>query len=185
MSKEEKFTPDEPEGSGSGSRFESADLDIGELENYIRKEVFEDEANIAEILTGRYGMARKETIGQVETGMTSIFDISKLNEKLGRDGVSKKEFEKRLDEYMRSFLKGKKSMRVGDVLGVGGKKVEIDEKDIEVEPVSGWTPTVVKRITIKTVSGEQYDLRILRVVNRNQRFRYEYILKEIGDSSKK
>jgi len=43
-------------------------------------------------------------------------------------------------------------------------------------PLSGIEPQAVVRMTIATADEHQFDLRIFKVFNRNEEFRYEYIL---------
>lgn len=55
------------------------------------------------------------------------------------------------------------------------KKGERVHGDMGV-PLSGIEPQAVARMTIETADEKQFDLRIFKVFNRNEEFRYEYIL---------
>lgn len=46
-------------------------------------------------------------------------------------------------------------------------------------PLSGIEPQAVARLTVGTVDESKFDLRIFKVFNRNEEFRYEYILQKI------
>ena len=125
MKKEDPKNYELPEGEGRGSRFESADLDIEELTEFLRKTPLEDEDAIHDLLSNRYGIYRKDSIGHMQVGMTRIFDAKKKDE---------------------------------------GK------------PLSGKEPTAVARLTLKSLDDKEWDLRIFKLFNRNQKFRFEYIL---------
>ncbi len=58
------------------------------------------------------------------------------------------------------------------------KKGETVHGDMGV-PLSGIEPRAVARMTIETADENQFDLRIFKVFNRNEEFRYEYILNSL------
>jgi hypothetical protein len=60
------------------------------------------------------------------------------------------------------------------------KKGERVHGDIGV-PLSGIEPQAVARMTIATADENQFDLRIFKVFNRNEEFRYEYILNSLPE----
>ncbi len=129
-----------PEGDGHGSRFESADLNIDELKDYILDTTFEDESALVEVLTTRYGMARREGLGEVETHMTRRFRIKDVR-----------------DAY-------KKIMQNEEV------------PDIQGEPVSGEEPQELLSLFLSTADDNEFTLKIYKVLNRNQKSRFEYVL---------
>jgi len=131
-----------PEGHGANGRFESADLNIDELSEYLRDTKFENEEEIAETLSVRYNMVRNDGLGEIVMGMTHLMST----------------------EAIRRVVNGEK----------------VDTEDFMV-PLSGHKPRAVLRIELDTVDGARYDLRVFEVFNRNQKFRYEYVLKTVEE----
>ena len=170
-----------PEGEGRGGRFESANVNIPELSLYLQKERFEDESAIKEFLTGRYGMTRKESIQKIDAGMTREWSARQFSKKMKLFFPEKSEQE--LNEaglqYYKAILHGKKT------IVIFGKKINVDEEALESHPLSGKDPEVSARLTLKTLDGKQFDVRIFRVYNRNDKFRYEYILKPTTEFEEK
>lgn len=71
MNFEEPIMP--PEGDGHGKRFESADLNMEDLKQYLLDTAFEDEDALVEELTKRYGMHRREGMSDMQMNMTRQF----------------------------------------------------------------------------------------------------------------
>lgn len=75
---------------------------------------------------------------------------------------------------------------IGD-MQIGMTRIFDTKKKDESRPLSGKEPIAVARLTLKTLDEGEWDIRIFRIFNRNQKFRYEYILepadkfKEGGD----
>jgi hypothetical protein len=59
-----------PEGSGHVWRYESADLDIKALQQYLLDTSFEDEAAVVIDLSDRYNMKRRMSLADIEMNMT-------------------------------------------------------------------------------------------------------------------
>ncbi len=131
-----------PEGHGDNGRYESSDLDIEELAKYLEDTAFENEEEIFETLSDRYGMVSNDGLGEIVMGMTQIMSTEAIK-------------------------------RV-----VNGEKVDTDEF---MQPLSGHKPRAVLRIELSTINGIRYDLRVFEVFNRNQKYRYEYILKAVEE----
>ncbi len=129
-----------PDGLGSHGRYESADMDIGALKAYFESTKFENEKNIEDILTVKYHMHRQRSIGEIEGGMTGIFDVGKV-----------------------SHL-----MELG-----------VPNIDFAWEPLSGKYPKLALAEKIKTIEGQTFHLNIFQIYNRNDQFRYEYVLDKI------
>ncbi len=49
-------------------------------------------------------------------------------------------------------------------------------KKAESQPLSGHEPQAVLRVTLRTLGDKSFDLRIFKVFNRNQNYRFEYVL---------
>lgn len=62
-----------PEGSGADRRFDSADLNIEDLGQFLVDTKFEDREALEEVLTGRYAMKQRGNLREVEMGMTRKF----------------------------------------------------------------------------------------------------------------
>ena len=62
-----------PEGEGAHQYFESADLKLDELEQFLADTVFEDEETLKEVLTRRYHMKSRESFEEIQIGMTREF----------------------------------------------------------------------------------------------------------------
>ncbi|MFZ3020277.1 MAG: hypothetical protein WA051_02010 [Minisyncoccia bacterium] len=131
-----------PDGEGSKGRFESSDLDIEQLGDYLKDTAFESEDEIVETLSDRYKMVRNEELGEIVLGMTQQMSTEAIK-------------------------------RV-----INGEKVDTDEF---MQPLSGHKPRAVLRIELGTIGGARFDLRVFEVFNRNQKFRFEYILKPVEE----
>ena len=59
-----------PEGSGHVWRYESANLDIEALQQYLLDTTFEDESAIVIDLSERYNMKRRASLADIEMNMT-------------------------------------------------------------------------------------------------------------------
>ncbi len=77
MSKfEEPILP--PEDSDPGNRYESSNLDIDQLREYLSTTLFENKNEIEAALTGEYRIGERKDIDSVRAGMTRIFDTKQL-----------------------------------------------------------------------------------------------------------
>lgn len=82
MNFEEPIMP--PEGDGRGKRYESADLDMGELKTYITDTVFEDKNAIVLELTDRYGMPQRSKEYDIKVNMTRALDKATIAKMLAQ-----------------------------------------------------------------------------------------------------
>jgi hypothetical protein len=129
-----------PEGEGRKShRYESADVPIKQLEEYLSNTAFENEEEISQFLSETYYMKRRESIGEIDIAMTLEVNIEDLKNTEGEDKVDRN----------------------------GGS-----------HPVSECEAEPALRKTIMTTDGVKFDLRIFKVIRRDQ-FRYEYILNQL------
>ncbi len=120
-----------PQEEIRASRLESSDLNIDEVEAYIRSTKFENKEGLEDVLSKQFNMGKKESYSDIQFGMTRI------------------------------------------IKAIGFGK---DRRIIEDKPLSGKEPEADSIISIETIDGRMYYLMIFKVTNRNQKFRYEYIL---------
>ncbi len=57
-------------------------------------------------------------------------------------------------------------------------KGEVIDSDFGLTPVSGIKPELVLHTMVKMTDSTLYDLQIFKVYNRNQAFRFEYVLNQ-------
>ncbi|HRH25787.1 MAG TPA: hypothetical protein PLD99_02465 [Parcubacteria group bacterium] len=120
-----------PQEETRANRLESSDLNISEVEDYIKSTKFEDKEELEDVLLKQFNMGKRESYSDIQLGMT----------------------------------------RVIKAIGFGK-----DRRIIEDKPLSGKEPEADSIIGIETIDGNKYYLMIFKVTNRNQKFRYEYIL---------
>jgi hypothetical protein len=128
-----------PEGEGGGQRYESANLNIEELERFLGDTVFEDKGALKEILTGRYHIKLRTSFEEIQMGMTRKFK-----------GVTLETLEK-LER---------------------GEEVEENRG----EPLSGVEPESVLALDVTMKDDKKASLEIFKVFNRNDEYRFEYVL---------
>lgn len=180
-SSENPIIPDlPPEEEVHSSRYESSDLDIENLRNFLAHTKFEDEEAIKELLRSRYHMSAKEGLGEIEAGMTRIWNLNDIIDIVDPKGLLPRDAEK--DREYLAKINAAMSKEKGHVLinGFGfflndDVKSQI-RKSREGKPLSGQDPQAVMRVSLKTIDDKDLDLRIFKIHNRNQNFRYEYIL---------
>ncbi len=142
MSKfEEPILP--PEDNDPGNRYESSNLDVEQLHEYLSTTLFENKDSIEAALTGEYRIGEREDIDRIRAGMTRIFDTKQL-------AIA------RLTE----------------------------DKEYWGTPLSGVEPQPVLRTRIKSLDGNVFDLSVFKIFNRNNYFRYEYVLTPVEELDK-
>ncbi|KND48517.1 MAG: hypothetical protein AB200_02200 [Parcubacteria bacterium C7867-005] len=165
-------------------RFESSDLDIGKLTEYLHQTIFESEKAIEEFLVEHYMMSRRVSIGDIEAGMTRSWDLSTAIDIVDENGILKK-WNLRSPENTIEFITKIRDawMNKKNHVLINGFGLLISEEmrgklgDLfGGKPLSGIDPQAVARINIRTTESGEFDLRIFRIYNRNKEFRYEYIL---------
>lgn len=167
-------------------RFESSDLDIDKLTEYLHSTAFESEEELLELLTRKYHMSKRSGISEIEMGMTRSWDLSSAIDVVDENGVLEKYGPRSRDadieivKKIRDAWMHKKSHVFVNGFGLLLNEEKMEKLDIifKGEPLSGIDPQAVARVGLKTLDGKDFDLRIFRVYNRNSQFRYEYILKD-------
>jgi len=165
-----------PEGSGSGNRYESADVDIEHLRQYLKDTKFETEAEVFDLLTRRFSMHREDDISEIESNMTRVISLRVIKEILdpeGRIAMSHTE----VSRLVRDGLFKKQDSVV--IEGNSYKLTDEVRQALMGKPLSGHDPRAVLRMTIETQNTDKFDLRVFEVFNRNQKYRYTYILKPV------
>lgn len=178
-------TPEEqpifpPESSEPGWRYESADVGIEALRKFIADTKFENEQDVVDLLTHRYHMSKNLSISGIEAGMTRVFSIRDIMEAVDPNHLLPQSIEDIRENFFKvraAIVAGKESVIINKYGFILTDKVKEDFwQKYGGKPLSGHDPQAVMRVSIKTIDDQDLDLRIFRVYNRNQKFRYEYIL---------
>lgn len=77
MSKfEEPILP--PQNGRAGARYESSNIEIKKLHEFLNTTIFEDKNAVLEVLSKEYKMTEREDVDLLRNNMTRVFNINEL-----------------------------------------------------------------------------------------------------------
>ena len=79
-----------PEEAVHSWRYESSDLDINKLVEYLHNTIFESEDDVKNFLIDKYRMSRKTSIDQIGLGMTRVWSMNDAIDIVDENGVLNK-----------------------------------------------------------------------------------------------
>ena len=165
-----------PKGSGESNRNmeKSATLNLEQFEIFLRDTAFENEQDLAELLLERYGMARRETVAHIETGVTrGSINVGELRKLIHPAGI----LEISDGEILETVYMALQNQRAYIMIGEELYPVTDEISEVMVgAPLSGRYPELTSENKVVTLDGKTFSLKIYKVFNRRGNFRFEYIL---------